>query len=269
MKNILKKRVYIFALLSLILILIVLSAPLLAPNDPYLTNPALIRKRPSMLYPLGTDSLGRCILSRVLYGGRISIFSSLFLVSVSFIVGTLLGIISAYYGGFIDTLIMRIVDIMLAFPQMVLAIAVAGILGGSLVNAMIATGITSWTLYARLARSHTLRIKNEAFIAAARLNRCSDSCIIRRHIFPNIMPSLLINALTQIGTTLMAIAGLSFLGLGVSPPNAEWGSMISEARAYMQISPMSVLAPAFAILLSIMLFNYFGDSLRDYLEYRG
>ena len=164
---------------------------------------------------------------------------------------------------------MRIVDIMLAFPQMVLAIAVAGILGGSLVNAMIATGITSWTLYARLARSHTLRIKNEAFIAAARLNRCSDSCIIRRHIFPNIMPPLLINALTQIGTTLMAIAGLSFLGLGVSPPNAEWGSMISEARAYMQISPMSVLAPAFAILLSIMLFNYFGDSLRDYLEYRG
>lgn len=268
MKEKLKKRVYLFAFLSILIVLIVLFANVLAPHNPNLTNETMIRKAPSLEYPLGTDNLGRCILSRVLYGGRISIFSSLFLVGISFMIGTFLGMLSAYYGKFLDTFVMSLVDIMLSFPQMVLAIAVAGILGGSLVNAMIATGISSWTLYARLARSHTLRIKNEAFINTARLNRCSDYCIIKKHIFPNIISPLLINALNQIGSTLMAIAGLSFLGLGVSPPSAEWGSMISEARAYMQLSPMSVLAPSVAILISIMIFNYLGDSLRDYMEFR-
>ena len=268
MKKKLKLRVIIFLILSLCLVLIALLAPVLAPNDPYVTNSSMIRKPPGGIYPLGTDSLGRCILSRTLYGGRISIFSGLFLVTVSFVIGSFLGLVSGYYEGLIDNIVMRIVDIMLAFPQMVFAIAIAGILGGSLVNAMIATGLTSWTLYARLARSYTLSIKNEAFISIAKLNRCSDYCIMRHHILPNILAPLLISAVTQIGTTLMSIAGLSFLGLGISPPTAEWGSMISEAKAHMQLSPMSVLAPAFAILLTIMIFNYLGDAFRDYMEYR-
>ncbi len=268
-KKQLKVKVMIFAGLSLLLLLVLLFAPLLAPNNPYASNAAVIRQGPSAEFPLGTDSFGRCILSRTLYGGRISVFAALFLVGLSFILGSLAGMVSAYYGGILDSFLMRLADIMLSFPQMVLAIAVAGILGGSLVNAMLATGITGWTLYARLARSHTLSIKNEAFISTAKLNRCSDYCIISRHIFPNIAPALLVHAASQIGITLMAIAGLSFLGLGISPPEAEWGSMISEARAYVQLAPLTVLAPAAGMLLSIMVFNYFGDALRDYMEYKG
>lgn len=265
MRNDYKKwKMYIFLGLSILLIAVSIMAPVLAPHNPAQTDMLMIRVAPNAIYPLGTDHLGRCVLSRVLYGARTSIFSALLLVVLSFFIGSFVGLISGYYGGKLDDVIMRIVDVLLAFPQMVLAVAVAGILGGSLMNAMLATGITSWTSYARLARSHTMSLKNEAFISAAKLNRCSDYCILKEHIFPNISGSLIINASNQIGFTMMSIAGLSFLGLGVTPPATEWGSMINEARSYMQLAPWAVFAPSIAILITIMVFNYLGDSIRDY-----
>lgn len=265
MRNDYKKwKMYIFLGLSILLIAVSIMAPVLAPHNPAQTDMLMIRVAPNAVYPLGTDHLGRCVLSRVLYGARTSIFSALLLVVLSFFIGSFVGLISGYYGGKLDDVIMRIVDVLLAFPQMVLAVAVAGILGGSLMNAMLATGITSWTSYARLARSHTMSLKNEAFISAAKLNRCSDYCILKEHIFPNISGSLIINASNQIGFTMMSIAGLSFLGLGVTPPATEWGSMINEARSYMQLAPWVVFAPSIAILITIMVFNYLGDSIRDY-----
>ena len=215
--------------------------------------------------PLGADRYGRCVLSRH-DRARTSIFSAVVLVFISFVVGSLLGMLCGWYGGILDTLIMRLADIFLAFPQMVLAIAVAGVLGGSLLNAMIALGITGWTLYARLARTHTIALKHEPFIVAAKMNGSSGLQIMLRHILPNMIGPLTVNAATQIGTNMIGIAGLSFLGLGVVPPKAEWGSMINEARAYLQLAPWSVFVPAVAVIVTVMVFNYLGDAVRDYYD---
>jgi peptide/nickel transport system permease protein len=206
------------------------------------------------------------VFSRVLSGARTTIFATSFLVVITFAIGTVLGILSGYYGGFIDGIIMRIAELFLAFPQMVVAIAVAGILGGGLRAALIALGVTAWTGYAKIARSHTLSIKSENYIAAARLAGKKGWQIILFHILPNILFPLVTNALTQIGTTMIGISGLSFLGLGVIPPQAEWGSMINESRAYIQLAPWSVLFPAGATILTIMLFNYLGDAVMELKE---
>lgn len=258
-----KIRMIILLAFAAILVMISLLAPFLCPHDPYQTSAVLKNKAPSMSYPFGTDFLGRCVLSRVLMGSRNTIFASLFLVLVSFLFCSFAGMVSGYYGGVIDTLLMRLADSLLAFPQMVLAIAVAALLGGSLVNAMIALGITSWTIYARLARTHTISLKNETFIAAEKLAGCSDFRILFWHILPNMAGSLIVNASTQIGTTIIGIAGLSFLGLGVELPKAEWGAMINDAKAYIQLAPWAVLFPATAIVVTIMIFNYLGDTCRD------
>lgn len=265
----LKARVLLFLILALLLMAVSLLAPYLAPNDPNATSSAAMSAAPSAQYPLGTDKLGRCVLSRVLMGARTSIFSAVALVVVSFVIGTALGVLCGYYGGVLDNLVMRLADILLAVPQMVLAIAVAGVLGGGLLNAMLALGVTSWTLYARLARSHTMALKAEPFIAAAKLSGCGDLRILVRHILPNIVGPLVVNAATQLGTTMIGIAGLSFLGLGVVPPNAEWGSMINEARSYIQLAPWAVLAPAGATVLTVMIFNYLGDAVRDLADGSG
>lgn len=267
-KNINKKRglyIRLWVLLALAagLVLLSLLAPLAAPNDPYATSPLYMNKPPSAAYPMGTDRYGRCVLSRILMGARTSIWSAVSLVVVMFLVGTVLGMLCGYYGGLLDNCIMRLADILLAFPQMVLAIAVAGILGGGIGNAMIALGVTGWTLYARLARSQTMALKEEAYILAARMGGNSTARILLRHVLPNIAGSLVVNAAAQLGTVMIGIAGLSFLGIGVSPPQAEWGSMINESRAYMQLAPWAVLFPAGAILVTVMVFNYLGDTVRD------
>ena len=246
------------------LVLIAIFSGVLAPNDPYTTNSELIRHAPTAEYLFGTDNLGRCVLSRVLAGARTTIAATFFLVAISFVIGMIVGMLGGYYGGIFDDFLMRIADLMLAFPQMVVAIAVAGILGGGLGGALIALGITMWTSFARLARSHTLSIKNEPYITAARLQGKSGPEIMLKHILPNILEPVLINALTQIGTTMIGISGLSFLGLGVVAPQAEWGSMISEARAYIQIAPWAVLFPAAATVITIVVFNYLGDAVMEY-----
>lgn len=256
----------VFLCLACILIVISLFAPALCPHDPNATSAAIMNQPPNREYPFGTDRYGRCICSRVLMGARTSVFSAVTLVAVTFLAGTAVGLIAGWYGGVIDTLIMRLADVMLAFPQMVLAIAVAGILGGGMGNAMLAMGITGWTLYARLARAQVLALKEEPYVHAARLSGCSGWSILFRTILPNIMGPLIVNAAMQIGVMMIGIAGLSFLGIGVTEPQAEWGSMINLSRAYIQLAPWAVLAPAGATIITVMIFNYLGDCVRDYMD---
>lgn len=265
-KNIIRVKLIIMIVLAAAVIIMTLFAGVFAPNDPYKTSATVIRTAPSADYPFGTDNLGRCVFSRVLYGGRTTIAATFFLVFVSFAVGTVIGMVCGYYGGVVDRIFMRIADITLGFPQMVVAIAVAGILGAGMKGAMIALGITMWISFARLARSHTYSIKNEAYVKTVLFTGKSDFYIIMVHIFPNLMGPVLTNALTQIGTTMIGLSGLSFLGLGIIPPTAEWGSMISEARAYIQIAPWSVFYPAAATIITIIIFNYLGDVVMDYRE---
>ncbi len=265
-KSRVKNKIILIGTLALAIILVTLTADLLPINDPYQTNNAAIRLAPCAKYPFGTDNLGRCVLARVIYGGRITIAATFFLVIVSFTIGTFVGIVCGYFGGRLDLICMRIADIVLAFPQMVVAIAVAGILNGGLKGALIALGVTMWVSFARIARTHTMTLKNEAFIQSALLSGKSDLYIIRVHIFPNLISYVFTNALNQVGMTIIGISGLSFLGLGVVPPKAEWGSMISEAKAYIQIAPWGVIYPAIATLITIVVFNYLGDAVMEYME---
>ncbi|MFR3766272.1 MAG: ABC transporter permease [Blautia sp.] len=269
MKNKVKKRFLFFLCLAAGLMIIALLAPYLVPNDPYETNPLVLKAPPCAKYPFGTDKFGRCILSRVLMGAQTSIFCAVLLVLITFLVGTLLGVLCGYYGGILDALVMRLADILMSLPEMVLAIAVAGVLGGSIVNAMIALGFAGWTTYARLAKSQVLIRKKEYFISAAKMGGCSDLHIISFHILPNIIGPLIVNATSKIGTTMIGFAGLSFLGLGVQVPMAEWGSMINEARAYLQLTPWAVLFPGAAIVLTVSVFNLLGDAARDLLDVEG
>ena len=264
-----KIRLMIFGILSAALIIISIIAPLIAPHDPNETNALMVRGLPAEGYLFGTDELGRCVYSRLLIGSRNTIFASLALVAVTFVFGTVMGMMCGYYGGAFDAVFMRITDILLAFPQMVLAIAVAGILGGSMLNAMIALGITSWTIYARLARGQTLGIKNETYMNSVRLSGINDLRILGAHVLPNIIRPLLVAATNQIGAAMIGIAGLSFLGLGVVAPQAEWGSMISNARGYIQIQPWATMAPTIAMLATIIIFNLLGDAARDLSDVNG
>ena len=261
-----KTRLIVFLILAGLLVLFGVLAPMLTPNDPDATNALDKNKAPCVQYPFGTDRYGRCICSRVMMGARTSIFSAVTLVAVTFVIGSALGMLAGYYGGVVDSLIMRLADVLLAFPQMVLAIAVAGILGGGMFNAMLAMGITGWTGYARLARAKVLSLKEEAYVNAARLSGCSSLSIMFKTLLPNMLGPLVVNASTQIGSMMIGIAGLSFLGIGVTEPQAEWGSMISLSRAYIQLAPWAVLAPAFATIITVMVFNYLGDCVRDVLD---
>ena len=264
-----RTRLYILLSLAGLLVLLSILAPLLTPNDPNATSALHMNEAPSRAFPFGTDRYGRCICSRVLMGARTSIFSAVTLVAVTFVFGTVLGMLAGWFGGAADALVMRLADVLLAFPQMVLAIAVAGILGGGLFNAMLAMGVTGWTLYARLARAQVLALKEEAYVSAARLTGQGVLSILLKTLLPNMLGPLVVNASTQIGTMMIGIAGLSFLGIGVTEPQAEWGSMISGARAYLQLAPWAVLAPAGATILTVMVFNYLGDCVRDVLDVEG
>jgi peptide/nickel transport system permease protein len=259
-----KRQVIFFLFLVSLLGLVSLLAPYLIPNDPYTTN-ALYRKGPpNLTFPFGTDKLGRCIFSRVIMGTRTSVFSALMVVAVSLTTGTAFGIISGYYGGLLDRVIMGICDIFLAFPQMVLAIGVAGLLGGNMTNAILALTLTGWTSYARLSRGLVMTMKKETYISAARLSGSGNIEIMLEHIFPGIAGELIVNATLQISAVMIGFAGLSYLGIGVSVPEAEWGSMISEAIGYMQQAPWAVMAPGAALFITVFVFQLLGDSLRDY-----
>ena len=261
-KNKLKFNIIIFILISIFLIS--LLAPYIAPNDPYAVDLTKTLQSPSKEFL--TDSLGRCVFSRVLYGANRTIFSAIIVVLITFLFGTTVGIISGYIGGKIDRLIMRIVDVFLAFPGLVLAIAVAGLLGGSMINAMIAISLISWTKYARIARSKVLEIKEETFIQASKISGHNALHIMIKHILPNILAYLIVTASLDIGTVIMEMSSLSFLGLSSPLPTPEWGAMISEGKSVIQFAPWTLLAPGLAILIVVVLFNLLGDIIRDLLD---
>ena len=256
------KFIILSSLISILLI-IALFAPFIVPFDPYAQNLNNALTPPNNIHLFGTDQYGRDLLSRVIIGAQITVLSSLMITFITTAIGTAVGIICGYFGGKIDTILMRISDVFLAFPGIVLAIAIAGMLGGSVLNAVIALTLISWPKFARLARAQVLTVKSSTFIAAARLNNCSNIKIMFKHIFPNIIGIILITAILEIGTIIMEIAGLSFLGLGAVSPSAEWGAMISGSKSMLQTAPWLILAPGMAIFISVSLFNLFGDVIRD------
>lgn len=262
------KSFAITSLLVLLLILLAVAAPIIAPYDPTYAEMRDAFMEPGGKHLFGTDKLGRDCFSRVIYGGRASLAGVLILVASVFAIGTSLGVISGYFGGRVDMVIMRISDMMISFPGMILAIAVAGIMGGSMVNAIIALTIVSWTKYARLARSLVLKIKNSNFVEAAVVNGGTSSHILWTHILPNILPLMVVTAAADIGALTMELAGLSFLGFGSQPPTPEWGLMLNEGRQQLQTAPWLMFFPGLAIFVTVVIFNLWGDNLRDVLDPR-
>ena len=260
-------RIQVFLLTSIgIVLLISVLAPYLVPYDAYGTNPDAILQAPSATHWFGTDNFGRDVFSRVLIGSTTSIFASFAIIVIATIIGCMVGMIGGYYGGRVDAILMRITDIFLAFPDLLLAIAVAGVLGGGLVNAMVAIIATTWTQYARLSRSLVQDIKNETFVKAAKISGATNGEILLHHILPNTWGLIIVTAVLHISTVVMGLAGLSFLGLGVRVPDAEWGSMISEGLKVLYQAPWVALSTSLVLVIVMMLFNALGDQVRDYLD---
>jgi peptide/nickel transport system permease protein len=251
-----------------IFIVLALLAPLLAPYDPIATSWTLVRKPPSALHWFGTDDLGRDVLTRVIYGARASLLAGAISVGIALAVGVPLGLLSGYRGGFIDALISRMTDAMLACPSLILAIAFAAFLGPSLGNAMIAIGITATPIFVRLTRAQTMNVKVEDYVEAARAIGNPRWRIALFHILPNILPALLVQATLSIATAIIAEAALSFLGLGQQPPAPSWGSMLNAAQRFLTSAPWMAIWPGLAIFLVVLSFNLLGDGLRDALDPR-
>lgn len=249
-----------------VLVLTALLAPVLAPYDPESPDLPNRLQPPSAEHPFGTDALGRDILSRIIYGSRISIQVGIIAVGISLLCGTLLGAVSGYYGGKLDLVIMRLIDILMAFPYILLAIAITAMLGPGLTNAMIAIGIVGIPIYARVVRGAVLSVKEMEYIEAARVCGCSNYRIIFRHVLPNCLAPLIVQATLGIGTAILDAAGLGFLGLGAQPPTPEWGIMLNKGKDVMQIAPWVIMFPGAAILLVVLGFNLLGDGLRDALD---
>ena len=261
-----KTRLIIFGTLALLLVACSLFAEHLCPYDPYLQDLSNAKAAPSAEHIFGTDRYGRDMLSRVIVGSRTSIFSTLLLVAIITVIGTVIGVFCGWHGKWIDTVLMRISDMFLAFPGLVFALAVAGVLGGGLQNAIIALAAISWPKYARIARSQTLAQKETTYLKAAKLAGDSTAKIIFKHILPNIIGPILVTSMLDIGTMMMELAGLSFLGLGAKPPIAEWGSMMSDTRSLLTTVPWVTFAPGLAIFISVMVFNLLGDTIREYAD---
>ena len=259
-------KLIIFASICAIICVIALISEYIVPYDPYAQDLNKALQSPSLVHFFGTDRYGRDVFSRVLVGGKSSIFSTIALILIITIVGTTIGLYCGIYGGIRDVVFMRIADMFLAFPGMVFAIAVAAVLGGGMQNAVIALAAISWPKYARIARTQAMSLKNQPFVDAARLNGLSNGKIIIKHILPNSIGTIIVMAAVDIGTMMMELAALSFLGLGAVAPAAEWGSMMNDGRSMIQTSPWMILAPGIAIFITIMCFNLLGDTIRDYFD---
>ena len=265
-KSTVKMRLIFFGTLAVLLVVCSFFSAYLTPYDPYLQDLSIAKQAPSAQHLLGTDRYGRDMLSRVIAGSRASIFSTLLLVAIITALGTAVGVTCGWTGGWVDTVLMRISDVFLAFPGLVFALAVAGSLGGGLQNAIIALAAISWPKYARIARSQTLAQKETLWMKAVRLSGSGTGKIILKHILPNILGPILVTSMLDIGTMMMELAALSFLGLGAKPPIPEWGSMMSDTRSLMTTSPWITFSPGIAIFLSVMIFNLLGDTIRDYAD---
>ena len=255
-----------FGVVLLIFVIAAIFAPFISPYPPLLYHPSIAEQGPTLAHLLGTDDLGRDQLSRVIYGTRISLTVGVASILIGGLLGTLLGIIGAYFKGWIDQVIIMVIDTLLSFPSLILALAIVAGLGPSMVNVLIALAIVRIPIYARLARGQTLQVTTEEYITAAHAIGTRTHKIMLRHILPNIFTPLLVQATISISLAILDESTLSFLGLGVQPPTPEWGSMISQAQVYLTSDPWMLLGPTLAIVLVVLSLNILGDALRDHLD---
>lgn len=251
-----------------LIVLSVLGAGLLSPFDPLAVDADRRFTPPGRPHLFGTDILGRDILSRMLYGGRLSMVTGIISVSFALLIGVPMGVLSGFYGGLTDRLMMRLVDLMLTFPGILLALVIVAVLGPSLFNAMIAVGVSASPTYARVVRATTLASKTESYIEAARALGCSSPRIIVRHILPNTMAPLIVLGTLGVAGAMISAAALSFLGLGAQPPDPEWGALLSEGRSYLRVAWWMTVFPGIAIMVTVLAINLLGDGLRDALDPR-
>ena len=261
------KTFVVFSILALCIILAAIFAPFITGGvDPLKGSLMDALLPPCKEHIFGTDKMGRDIFTRIIYGARASLSATSGVVALIFVIGSVLGVIAGYFGGIVDAVIMRIADMMLAFPGLVLALAVAGIMGASIKNAIIAIVVVSWTKYARLARSLVLKIRDRDYVAAAIVTGSKTPYMLLRYMLPNALPTLIITAATDIGSMMLELASMSFLGFGAKPPAPEWGYMLNEGRACMQTAPWLMIFPGLAIFVVVVVFNMLGDSIRDILD---
>ena len=256
------------AAVVLFFVVVAVAAPLIAPYEPVATSWSAVRKPPSFEHWFGTDEIGRDVLARVIWGSRASLLAGLVSVSLALAAGVPIGLVSGYLGGVVDGTLMRMIDAMLAIPFLILAIALAAFLGPSLANAMIAIGVSQTPIFARLTRAQVLVVKHEDYIEAARAVGNPHYRIVLRHIFPNIVPPLLVQATLAAAAAIIAEASLSFLGLGQQPPDPSWGSMLNTAKNFLSQAPWMAWWPGLAIFVVVLSFNLLGDGLRDALDPR-
>lgn len=261
------KTFVVFSILALCIILAAIFAPVVTGGvDPLKGSLMDALLPPCKEHIFGTDKMGRDIFTRIIYGARASLSATFGVVALIFVLGSVLGVISGYFGGVVDAVIMRIADMMLAFPGLVLALAVAGIMGASIKNAIIAIVVVSWTKYARLARSLVMKIRDCDYVAAAIVTGSKTPYMLLRYMLPNALPTLIITAATDVGSMMLELASMSFLGFGAKPPAPEWGYMLNEGRACMQTAPWLMIFPGLAIFVVVVVFNMLGDSIRDILD---
>ncbi|WP_371514511.1 nickel transporter permease [Solibacillus sp. R5-41] len=266
-KRLLKnKAAVIGGLVILFIILVGIFGPSLLKTEPNAQNIINKLQPPSKEHWFGTDNFGRDIFARIIYGTQLTLKVGFLAVLIGGVTGIFLGIVSGYYGGLVDTLIMRIMDVLLAFPGILLALAIVSVLGGSLTNVIIAVGIFSVPAFARIVRGSTLQVKKLEYIDAVKALGASDGRIIFRHILPNILSPIIVQATMRIATAILTASGLAFLGLGAQPPEPEWGAMLSDGRAYMHNASHMVMFPGLMIVIVVLAFNIFGDGLRDALD---
>lgn len=253
-------------IILLVLVLMAVGAPLVARHEPLTIDPINKLQLPSSEYIMGTDNLGRSIWARVVWGARLTLGSATVAMLVILSIGTTVGIVSGLYGGWVDDIVMRVVDIVLAFPSLILALAIAGMLGPSLINILIGLSAVGWATYARVVRGMVLSIKEQEYIEAGRCCGATSWQLIRRHILLNVVSPVVVLASLDMGGLLLSISALSFLGLGAQAPQPEWGRMLNDARPFIQTDPHTMIFPGLAIFVSVMAFNLLGDGLRDVLD---
>jgi len=256
------------AIILAVVMIAAIFAPYLSPHDPLGMSPSQLLQPPSREYLMGTDELGRDVLSRVIWGARISLYVGVVSVTMAVLIGVTLGLLAGYHGGLLDDAINRVLDVVFAFPTILLALGIVGMLGSSLTNSMIAIGLIYTPVYARLARGTTLAVKQREFVEAAIVSGARSARIIVRHILPNVMAPLIIQTSLSLSLAILAEASLSFLGLGTQPPDPSWGTMVNAGQALIELSPWPVVFPGLAIMLAVLAFNLIGDGLRDALDPR-
>lgn len=259
-------RFFFFLTLAVLLVLLAFFGKYFAPYDPLEVDYSIFLQPPDKAHIMGTDNLGRDVFSRVLYGAGNSFSLTFLMIAIVSVIGTTVGLLSGYFGGIVDTVMMRFTDILLAFPNTVFAIAVVGVLGPGLLNTMIAMSLVWWTGFARVARGLAVSIREKDYVMAARFGGASTGRILIKYILPMLLPQILVMATLDVGGMILSLAGLSYLGLASQPPTPEWGYMLNEGRQYIQTAPWLIWFAGLAIFITVVVFNLLGDSLRDVLD---